>query len=264
LADEQNDQTQADAVTEKVSAETRAAWLEAMGVDLWVRRDMPAQGERNEPVAVESPAENTHPQEAEPDIAQAPVGDVPVDRAELPVLARMVSECTRCSLSKGRTKTVFGTGSLDADWMFVGEAPGREEDRRGEPFVGRAGQLLDSILFAIGLERDDVYIANVLKCRPPDNRDPMGEEVVQCEPYLHRQIELVQPRIIIAMGRFAAQSLLRSTEAIGRLRGQEHSWRESGIPLVVTYHPAYLLRSPEQKAKVWDDLVVARSILDRS
>ena len=167
--------------------------------------------------------------------------------------------CTRCALHETRNKVVFGSGNVKAEWMFVGEAPGREEDRQGEAFVGRAGQLLNAILFAFGLDRDRAYIANVLKCRPPGNRDPHGEEVVSCESLLHRQVELVKPLVIIALGRFAAQSLLKTTDAIGRLRGRVHRYTPFDIPLVVTYHPAYLLRSPSEKRKVWADLCLAHA-----
>ena len=156
---------------------------------------------------------------------------------------------------------MFGAGSASADWLFVGEAPGAEEDRRGLPFVGRAGQLLDAMISALGLERDETYIANVLKCRPPDNRDPLGEEVRSCEKHLHRQIELLQPRLIIALGRFAAQSLLKSSLPIGKLRGRRHLYEPFGIPLVATYHPAYLLRSPLEKRKAWRDLLLAKTVL---
>ena len=148
--------------------------------------------------------------------------------------------------------------------MFVGEAPGSNEDKQGLPFVGRAGQLLNSILFSIGLARDEVYITNVLKCRPPANRDPMGEEVIQCEPYLHDQINHIKPEIIVAMGRFAAQALLKSTSSIAELRGQGHEYSELKIPLVVTYHPAYLLRSLLEKQKVWKDLQFAQSLFSGS
>jgi len=163
---------------------------------------------------------------------------------------------------------VFGTGNLHAHWMIVGEAPGEQEDREGEPFVGKSGQLLDNMLRAIGLTRKEadaatqVYIANTLKCRPPGNRNPAPDELAQCEPFLIRQVELVQPRVILAMGRFAVQSLLRSSEPIGRLRGRVH--RYQGVPLIVTYHPAYLLRNLEDKAKAWDDLCLAVATLRAS
>jgi DNA polymerase len=168
-----------------------------------------------------------------------------------------VSGCTRCALHKTRTQTVFGVGDEDADWMLIGEAPGAEEDRLGEPFVGQAGKLLDNMLAAIGLSRrEKVYIANVLKCRPPGNRNPAPEEVEKCTPHLLRQIELIRPKLILAMGRFAAQTLLDTDASIASLRGRVH--RYAGVPLIVTYHPAYLLRTLEDKAKAWEDLVFAR------
>lgn len=176
-------------------------------------------------------------------------------------LEAAVSGCRACGLCETRTKTVFGVGDRRAELLVIGEAPGADEDRVGEPFVGRAGQLLDRMLAAIDLTRDRVYIANVLKCRPPGNRDPRPEEALQCEPYLMRQIELVNPRLILCVGRVAAQNLLRTETPVGRLRGR---WLELGpraIPLRVSYHPAYLLRSPEHKAKAWEDLVtVARRL----
>jgi DNA polymerase len=181
-----------------------------------------------------------------------------------PALREAVARCTACKLCESRTQTVFGVGHPQAHWMIVGEAPGEQEDRQGEPFVGKSGQLLDAMLRAIGLSREagpapdparQVFIANTLKCRPPGNRNPEPEELARCEGYLIRQIELVRPRIILAMGRFAVQSLLRSTEPIGRLRGRVH--RYHGVPLVVTYHPAYLLRNLEDKARAWDDLCLA-------
>lgn len=179
-------------------------------------------------------------------------------------LATVVDECKACPLHQTRKHAVFGAGNCSSGWLFVGEAPGAEEDRCGLPFVGRAGQLLDAMISAIGLERDETYIANVLKCRPPDNRDPLGEEVRNCEKHLHRQIELIKPRLIVALGRFAAQSLLKSSLSIGTLRGQLHTYKPFDIPLVATYHPAYLLRSPLQKRKVWRDLLLAKTALSRT
>jgi uracil-DNA glycosylase len=180
-----------------------------------------------------------------------------VGLADWSALRRAVEQCEQCPLCRTRTQTVLGAGPLTAPWMLVGEAPGAEEDATGEPFVGQAGRLLDNMLSAIGRSRQrDVYIANVLKCRPPGNRDPRPEEVEQCEPYLRRQIELVTPRLIIVVGRFAAQTLLRSGASIASLRQQRHHYRvaDREIPLVVTYHPAYLLRNLEDKAKAWADL----------
>jgi DNA polymerase len=174
-----------------------------------------------------------------------------------PALKSAVSSCTACGLRAGCTQTVFGVGDESAQWMLVGEAPGAEEDRLGEPFVGQAGKLLDSMLAAIGLERGrNVYIANVLKCRPPGNRNPEPGEVAKCSPHLVRQIELIRPKLILAMGRFAVQTLLNTEATIASLRGAVH--RYHGVPLVVTYHPAYLLRNLPDKAKAWADLVFAR------
>ena len=212
---------------------TREQYLEAMGIPVWVSRQQE--------------------QAAEPDSTDA-------DRS-WDELQAAVRNCTLCGLHSGRTQTVFGVGSHDADLLIIGEAPGAEEDRRGEPFVGRAGQLLNAMLRAIQLTREEVYIANILKCRPPNNRDPKPEEAATCTPYLERQIELLQPRVILALGRIAAQWLLQSDSPIGRLRGREFSFGEQGTPLVVSYHPAYLLRSPLAKAKAWEDLVLVKQIL---
>ena len=201
-----------------------------------------------------------------------------------PQLEATVAACRACGLCAGRTQTVFGVGAGSADWMVIGEAPGENEDRQGQPFVGQAGKLLDAMLAAIGLSRQaedapesvassahlagaegqkglkrGVYIANVLKCRPPDNRNPQPDEIAQCEPYLRRQVALVQPKVILAMGRFAVQSLLQTTEPIGRLRGRVHQYQ--GVPVIVTYHPAYLLRALPEKAKAWQDLCLAMEVM---
>jgi uracil-DNA glycosylase len=178
-------------------------------------------------------------------------------------LQAQVSACSRCELARGRTQTVFGVGDTKAELLVIGEAPGAEEDRQGEPFVGRAGQLLNSMLRAMGNPRESVYIANVLKCRPPGNRDPKPEEVANCRPYLQRQVELLRPRLMLAVGRIAAQNLLETDTPIGRLRGQVHRFGTEGTPLIVTYHPAYLLRSPGEKRKAWVDLKFARHELAR-
>ena len=175
-------------------------------------------------------------------------------------LKQAVPACTACGLHKTRTQTVFGVGDENADWMLIGEAPGAEEDRLGEPFVGQAGRLLDNMLAAIGLKRgEDVYIANVLKCRPPGNRNPEPEEVAKCTPFLKQQIALIEPKLIIAMGRFAAQTLLASDATIASMRGRVY--RYEGVPLIVTYHPAYLLRNLPDKAKAWADLVFAKKTM---
>jgi uracil-DNA glycosylase family 4 len=175
-------------------------------------------------------------------------------------LKQAVPACTACSLHKTRTQTVFGVGDENADWLLVGEAPGAEEDRLGDPFVGQAGKLLDNMLAALGLSRrNNVYIANVLKCRPPGNRNPEPDEVAKCTPHLRRQIELIEPKLILAMGRFAAQTLLATDASIASLRGRVHAY--AGVPLIVTYHPAYLLRSLPDKSKAWADLVFARKTM---
>ena len=173
-----------------------------------------------------------------------------------------VEVCTRCALHQGRTQTVFGVGNRRADWMLIGEAPGFEEDRKGEPFVGRAGKLLDRMLSAIHLDRTQVYITNTVKCRPPDNRNPRPEEIMECEDYLQRQITLIQPKIILALGGVAANALLRCDTPVGRLRGRIHQLEDTDIPIVVTYHPAYLLRSPQQKRAAWEDLQLAQRVVN--
>ena len=178
-------------------------------------------------------------------------------------LQACVKDCQACGLAKTRTQTVFGVGDENADWLIVGEAPGAEEDKHGEPFVGPAGKLLDNMLAAIELKRgENVYIANVLKCHPPENRDPHGEEAARCDPYLKRQVELIKPKLIIALGKFAAQSLLNSDATVTSMRGKLHDY--CGIPVIVTYHPAYLLRNLADKAKAWDDLCMAKSTMAKT
>jgi DNA polymerase len=215
-----------------------------MGVQQWVARDaIDADGADGADGAIVS------------------VGTVDgVASLDWPELEKVVSECTLCGLQESRTRTVFGVGNRDADWLVVGEAPGADEDRQGEPFVGRAGQLLTEMLFAVGLQRDDVYICNILKCRPPGNRNPSTQEVDFCHAYLQRQIELIAPRLILAVGGVAANSLLDMNEKVGQLRDKVHYYGTQKIPLVVTYHPAYLLRSPLEKRKVWKDLQFAQAV----
>ena len=210
----------------------RLAYLEAMGIPAWQRRGAAADA------AVQDAA------------------------AAWKALEDAVRPCTRCGLHATRTQTVFGVGRRDADLLVIGEAPGADEDLKGEPFVGRAGQLLTAMLRAIGLARRDVYIANILKCRPPGNRDPQPQEAAACTPYLMQQIALVSPRVMLAVGRIAAQWLLQTDVPIGRLRGQTFRYGERGTPLIVTYHPAYLLRSPLAKATAWKDLCVVRDLLE--
>ena len=232
---------------------TRQAYLDALGIDAWRPRD-------EQPVEelVEQP-DVAPVREAAPAEVAAPA----VETATLAQLRETVAACQLCSLHQSRTQTVFGVGNPDADWMIIGEAPGMEEDRRGEPFVGRAGKLLDEILRAIGLDRSTAFIANILKCRPPQNRDPSADEAASCRAYLDRQIELVAPKIILAVGRIAAQQLLATDMPIGRMRGRMYTTGPRQIPTVVTYHPAYLLRSPSQKGKVWQDLCLARQSLQQ-
>ena len=186
-----------------------------------------------------------------------------IAKMDWPALKTAVAGCQACPLHKTRNTTVFGVGDEEADWLLVGEAPGAEEDARGEPFVGQAGRLLDNMLAAVGLARDDnVYIANVLKCRPPGNRNPDPLEVAQCTPHLLRQLALIRPKIIVAMGRFAAQSLLNTDASIASLRGKRHHYQ--GVPLIVTYHPAYLLRNLPDKAKAWEDLCFAQRTIQET
>ncbi len=222
---------------------SRLNYLEAMGIDVWVSRKNPS-------VDYQQAADETGFQ----------IGDT-CDSivTKWSILEKQVSECQKCSLYNSRTQTVFGSGNINADWMLIGEAPGQNEDLEGKPFVGPAGKLLTEMLRAIGLERDAVYIANILKCRPPNNRDPQSEEVASCNEYLQRQISLVQPKIILAVGRIAAQTLLKTNESLGKLRARVHQLND--IPLVVMYHPAYLLRSLSEKRKAWQDLQLAMKLI---
>jgi DNA polymerase len=200
-----------------------------------------------------------------PDVPSAtPVSERPRTADKARALAALdrdqVSICTKCKLHETRTQTVFGVGNANADLVIVGEAPGRDEDLQGEPFVGAAGQLLTKILGAIGFAREDVYICNVLKCRPPKNRDPAPEEVVHCEPYLLRQLEILQPKLICCVGRIAAQTLLKTRESLTKMRGRVHDYH--GIPMVVTFHPAALLRNPQWKRPTWEDIQKLRALYD--
>jgi len=242
--------------------------LGAMGVTLWLPADDGATPDgaaqaTGEPAARKVGFEPT-PAPVVPPTRGAPIAD-DVATLDWEALRARVASCRACRLCEGRTQTVFGVGNRRAHCMIVGEAPGEKEDLQGEPFVGAAGQLLDRMLPAIGLTRGDaeparqVYIANTLKCRPPRNRNPEPDELARCSVYLVRQIELVQPRLLLAMGRFAVQTLLNSADPIGRLRGRVHRWRD--LPVVVTYHPAYLLRNPADKSRAWADLCLAAAQL---
>ena len=197
---------------------------------------------------------------AAPSLAVQPVAVSKSPAEALSAIRSDIGDCTRCKLhTLGRTQVVFGVGNPSADLMFVGEAPGGDEDIQGIPFVGRAGQLLTKIIEAIGLTRDDVYIANVIKCRPPQNRNPEPDEVETCEPFLFRQIDVIKPKVIVALGKFAAQTLLRTDAPISRIRGKVFDYR--GAKLIPTFHPAYLLRNPSSKREVWEDMKVARGLL---
>lgn len=235
---------------------------------LWVRRGMPVQEDVvSAPVVIETPA--VLPEvKAEAPVAKAPsVADIP-ELASTPEVASLdwtalkekVRVCDACKLRASCTQTVFGVGDEHADWLFVGEGPGAEEDAQGEPFVGQAGKLLDNMLFAIGLKRgDNVYIANVVKCHPPENRHPATDEIARCKPYLQQQIALIKPKLIVALGKVAATALLGRDAPLGSLRGTTYDYH--GTPLIITYHPAYLLRSPGEKAKAWQDLKSAISLM---
>ena len=197
---------------------------------------------------------------AAPDASPPPAERAGTAAAEtLEAVRANLGECTRCKLHGGRTNLVFGVGSPTADLVFVGEAPGRDEDRQGIPFVGRAGQLLTRIIAAIGLSRDEVYIANVIKCRPPNNRNPEPDEVATCEPFLFRQLDVIQPRVVVALGGFAIRTLLDTDAPVSRLRGRVFDYR--GAKLIPTFHPAFLLRSPERKRDVWEDMKRVRTLL---
>jgi DNA polymerase len=232
----------------------RNNYLHELGIVNWVRRAPLAIPAPAETRAAAAPAPALSPA-ARPSPVELAARETAIAGMDWEALTAAVRVCTVCGLRAGCTQTVFGVGAHDADWMVIGEAPGADEDKQGEPFVGRAGQLLNSMLAAIGLKREQVYIANILKCRPPKNRDPKPEEAQLCRPFLERQIALIKPQLILAVGRIAAQNLLNTDTPIGKLRGQLH--QVAGVPVVVTYHPAYLLRSPSEKRKAWDDLKFA-------
>jgi DNA polymerase len=222
-----------------MSESGQAAYLQAMEIPVWINKT--------------TQQENLSPQTA-----------ISVNDLNWEQLADRVKQCQQCELSRSRQQTVFGTGDLQAELMIIGEAPGAEEDRQGQPFVGRAGQLLTNMLQAIGLDRTQVYIANILKCRPPSNRDPQPTEVIACSDYLNRQIALIQPRLILSVGGVSAKNLLQTDQPVGRLRGKIHQYKATQTDLIVTYHPAYLLRRPEEKSKTWKDLQQVMSHLSHT
>lgn len=243
----------------------RGRYLQAMGVDVYERRVIPSVVAPSAPdllASMDAALVSTPLLASEPEPAAAGIAALDWD-----ALAAVVKDCRKCGLRDGCTQTVFGVGARSAELLVVGEGPGADEDAKGEPFVGRAGQLLDAMLFAINRSRkpegkqQGVYIANVVKCRPPNNRDPQPDEAAACRSYLERQIALVRPKLVLAVGRIAAQNLLQSDLPIGKLRGPLHHYGPDKIPVVVTYHPAYLLRSPREKARAWDDLKKVRAML---
>ena len=264
-----------------MTSQQQLAVLSAMKIEVYRRRSRAPAG--TSPEAAAEQAKTPALAEQAPGLAAAPaprapaaaqpvagrVADAAPAEAPLPSVEAMdwaaleaaVAHCERCTLSASRTRTVCGAGHRQARLMLIGEAPGRDEDLQGEPFVGRAGQLLDQMLRAIGLRRDAVFITNILKCRPPGNRDPKPEEIACCRGYLMRQIALVQPALLLAVGRICAQTLRGTQQSIGRLRGAWHTMPETGLPLLVTYHPAYLLRQPSEKRKSWEDLKRVRARL---
>ncbi len=221
----------------------QTVFLQTMGIDVW--RDRKKEKALNEAELIND-ADNNQ-----------------TESFDWVQLRNAVTHCTNCELHKTRTQTVFGVGDKQADLLVIGEAPGAEEDRQGEPFVGRAGKLLTNMLIAIGLKREQVFIANILKCRPPNNRDPKPEEVIQCESYLKQQIALIKPKLIVAVGRIAAQNLLKVDTPIGKMRGKQYEYSDKKIPVIVTYHPAYLLRSPKEKQKSWQDLLKAKELYEQ-
>ncbi|HDP90503.1 MAG TPA: uracil-DNA glycosylase [Thioalkalivibrio sp.] len=270
--------------------ERQRRYLEAMGIPLWAPRkpltraavraaepSAPAPEPVAAPATPEPVSRAVSPPRREggasapppaatpaplPDTSRPPGGAPDIATLDLDGLREQVAACARCAeLAATRTQTVFGVGNPDADWLVIGEAPGAEEDRRGEPFVGRAGQLLDAMLAAIALDRQQAYIANILKCRPPNNRDPRPEEAANCRPWLDRQIALIHPKLILVVGRIAAQALLGTDAPLASLRGQVHRLPGTGLPVIVTYHPAYLLRTPKDKRKAWADLKLARQVM---
>lgn len=233
------------------TSDRKQQYLDAMGITRWVSREPRVPQPLQDDAATASPPRGGESREER------------IARMDWEALKAEVTQCTACDLYKIRTQAVFGVGDRHAQWMLIGEAPGAEEDRRGEPFVGRAGQLLNAMLQAVGMRREEVFIANILKSRPPNNRDPRPEEVAACAPFLKRQVELIAPKLILALGRVAAQNLLNTDTRLGAMRGKVYRYSPAEIPVVVTYHPAYLLRTPRDKRKAWDDLQFALKVMGR-
>ncbi|MGF1547029.1 MAG: uracil-DNA glycosylase [Thiotrichales bacterium] len=256
--------------------DARSAYLDALGITEWVLRrggapaesaaEVPAVALDTAPCAAAVVVESPRPEliataDAGPTAAASQASNMPTAELDWSGLEAAVKACHQCELSQSRTQTVFGVGNRAARCLVIGEAPGEQEDLQGEPFVGRAGLLLNNMLLAIGYPREAVYIANILKCRPPGNRDPRPEEAIACQDFLFRQIALIRPGLLLSVGRIAAQHLLQTDTPIGRLRGKVHRLPGFDLPLVVTYHPAYLLRRPDEKRKAWDDLKLALEVL---
>lgn len=237
--------------------DTQKKYLDLMGIDVWLHKDnLPLQESDNvteEPINSDSILST-----------DSVATDCLLNKNGLDNLRCQVAKCVLCDLHRTRTNVVFGAGSCNATIMLVGEAPGANEDLHGEPFVGRAGMLLNSMLLAIGMDRASVYIANILKCRPPNNRDPLPQEVAACTPYLQQQITLIKPKVIVAVGRIAAQFLLNTADSMARLRGKKHNYGPLQTPLFVIYHPAYLLRSPREKSKAYEDLLYIQDFLQET
>lgn len=240
-----------------LSEPNRLAYLKAMGIQAWSLKTSDVATQRDIPQSINDV--ETLSSTVAQRVATPPDLKMDVATLDWSSLQQAVSQCQLCELHATRTQTVFGAGNQSAQLLIIGEAPGEDEDRLGEPFLGHAGQLLDAMLRAIQLDRQQVYIANVLKCRPPQNRDPHTSEIICCDGYLQRQIALIQPKLILAVGRVAAHHLLLTKNALGSLRGRLH--RYNGIPLMVTYHPAYLLRTPADKGKAWVDLLQVKRLL---
>ena len=246
----------------------QSAILDIMGITRWVPREESVAGSLADPqqdvVGLSATLQENTRLETESTLVPAPSSLLRIEEADWESLENTIRVCTDCDLHQKRTHAVVGAGNRQASWLIIGEAPGEQEDLQGEPFVGRAGVLLNNMLKAVGLDRTAVYIANVVKCRPPGNRDPLPAETTACSPSLQRQITLVQPDLILLTGRIAAQNLLKTDIAVGRLRGKVHFLADSNIPMIVTYHPAYLLRRPSEKRKTWDDLKLAMETVSAS
>ncbi len=236
----------------------RHQYLQAMGIQTWSLRQ--PQSRPADETLTPTDADARQTMQTESIVVQA--NEPSVVATDWAGLKAEVSACSRCELCQQRSQTVFGTGNRQADWLVIGEAPGTEEDVQGEPFMGPSGKLLNQMLLAVGLKREDVYIANIVKCRPANDRDPRAAEAAACEPYLKQQIALIQPKLIFAMGRIAAQNLLQSDQKVGDMRGQKFAYGDSKTALIVSYHPAYLLRMPSAKRKAWQDLLFARRVIN--